>query len=60
MVGIDGEAEIGASLRGQGGEEAVGDLDEAPALLTHKVPVDGGRQVIGRRSVSEVRVYDDP
>ena len=31
----------------------------AAALLAQEVPVDGARQVVGGRAVTEVRVHDD-
>ena len=37
----------------------LGDLDQAPALLAHEVPVHRRREVVGRRPVTEVGVDDD-
>jgi len=59
VVWVDGEPELRASFPGQAVEEAVGDLYQLAALLADEVPVHRRRQVIRRRTVSEVGMDDE-
>lgn len=59
MMRVDGESKLSQSRFGQSGEKNIRRLDHLAARLTNEVAMRRTCQVIGRRTVSQVRVHDD-
>ena len=59
MIGIDHESELFFCCPGEPPQQLTWCLDHRPALLADEMRMSHRRKVVGRRTMSEMRVHDN-